>query len=77
MFPRTTMLGAMAHYVSHGSVGVFTPMNANFGIIEPLAQRVKGGKMAKNQALADRSLAELKTVMNELSFSIKGDGAGQ
>ena len=32
-------------------------MNANFGIIEPLGARVKGGKVAKNQALADRALA--------------------
>lgn len=66
IFPRRTMLGAMAHYISHGGVGAFTPMNANFGIIEPLEQRVKGGKAAKNQALADRSLDLLKTIVQEL-----------
>ena len=75
IFPSTTMLGAMARYVSHGGVGAFTPMNANFGIIEPLAQRVKGGKVAKNQALADRSLAELDVVMTDLCISKEGDGA--
>ena len=75
IFPSTTMLGAMARYVSHGGVGAFTPMNANFGIIEPLAQRVKGGKVAKNQALADRSLAELDVVMTDLRISKEGDGA--
>ena len=57
VFPRSTMLGAMAHYVANGSNSAFTPMNANFGIIEPLPHRVKGGKVAKNQALADRALA--------------------
>ena len=57
VFPQTTMLGAMAHYVANGSTGAFVPMNANFGIIEPLPHRVKGGKVAKNQALADRALA--------------------
>ncbi len=57
IFPRATMLGAMAHYVANGSTGAFVPMNANFGIIEPLPHRVKGGKVAKNQALADRALA--------------------
>ena len=57
VFPRATMLGAMAHYVANGSTGAFVPMNANFGIIEPLPHRVKGGKVAKNQALADRALA--------------------
>ena len=60
VFPRTTMLGAMAHYVSCGGVSSdFVPMNANFGIIEPLGYRVKGGKVAKNEALAQRSLAEI------------------
>ena len=75
IFPATTMLGAMARYVSHGGVGAFTPMNANFGIIEPLAQRVKGGKVAKNQALADRSLVALDAVMTDLHILKEGDSA--
>ena len=66
VFPRRTMLGAMAYYVSHGGIGAFTPMNANFGIIEPLEQRVKGGKAAKNQALADRSLLVLESLMADM-----------
>ena len=57
VFPKATMLGAMASYVSSGSTGAFVPMNANFGIIEPLAQRVKGGKRAKYEVYAERSLA--------------------
>ena len=56
VLPETTMIGAMAAYVSRGSTGKFQPMNANFGIIEPLGYRVKGGKTAKNEALAARSL---------------------
>ncbi len=56
IFPRATMLGAMAHYVAGGGVGEFAPMNANFGIIEPLPARVKGGKSAKNEALSARAL---------------------
>ncbi len=65
-FPRTTMLGAMASYVSTGGVGSFVPMNANFGIIEPLAARVKGGKAARNQALADRALVQIDGIAAEL-----------
>ncbi len=57
VFPEKTMLGAMAGYVSRGLNTSFQPMNANFGIIEPLETRVKGGKTAKNEALAARSLA--------------------
>lgn len=57
VFDTKTMIGAMAYYVSHGGISSsFQPMNANFGIIEPLGYRVKGGKTAKNEALAARSL---------------------
>lgn len=62
IFPRTTMLGAMAHYVAEGGASEFKPMNANFGIIEPLAVRVKGGKTAKNEALAKRALNEIENI---------------
>ena len=50
------MLGAMAAYVSRGGIGSFVPMNANFGIVKPLGYRVKGGKTAKNEKLAERAL---------------------
>lgn len=56
-FPREMMLGAMASYVSLGSAIAFQPMNANFGIIPPLEKKVKGGKAARNDAYAARSLA--------------------
>ncbi len=63
IFPRTTVLGAMADYVSRGSIGGrFTPMNANFGIVEPLGYKVKGGKTAKNEELAKRALEALTEV---------------
>lgn len=65
IFPRATMLGAMASYVANGSASAFTPMNANFGIIEPLPSRVKGGKIAKNQALADRALALIDEIKEQ------------
>lgn len=57
LYPQETMLGAMAAYVSRGGMGAFTPMNANFGIVPPLGYRVKGGKSAKNEKLAERALA--------------------
>ena len=58
IFPKTTMIGAMAEYISTGNMsGSFVPMNANFGIVTPLGYRVKGGKAAKNEKLAERALA--------------------
>lgn len=35
---RQTMMGAMAHYVTHASSRNFQPMNANFGICETLSK---------------------------------------
>ncbi len=66
LFPRTTMLGAMASYVAHGGVGAFTPMNANFGIVEPLPYRVKGGKAAKNEEISKRALSEIDRILENL-----------
>ncbi len=60
IFPKTTMLGAMAEYISRGNMsGNFVPMNANFGIVEPLGYRVKGGKVAKYEVIAERALEAL------------------
>ena len=70
LFPRTTMLGAMAHYVKDGGNGAFVPMNANFGIVEPLPQRVKGGKPVKYQILSNRSLAAVEEI-RDLVFAHK------
>ena len=40
-------------------------MNANFGIIRPLGKKVKGGKSVRNQALAERALAELDEFLSK------------
>ncbi len=70
VFPRATMLGAMAAYVSCGGGSAFVPMNANFGIIEPLPARVKGGKRAKYEALAERALAAAEEIKKEYGLGI-------
>ena len=60
IFPSTMMIGAMARYISTGNMsGNFVPMNANFGIIEPLGRKIKGGKVAKYEVVAQRSLDTL------------------
>ena len=61
IFPCETEIGALAHYVSHGGVSRdFQPMNANFGIISPLPNKIKGGKRFRNEAYAERSLALIR-----------------
>lgn len=66
VFPRTTMIGAMSHYVAEGGNGAFVPMNANFGIVEPWPVRVKGGKLAKYEKLAERAVADIYAVKEKL-----------
>ena len=57
IFPRETVIGALAAYVAEGGLSSkFQPMNANFGIIAPLEKKVKGGKRFRNEAYAQRSL---------------------
>ena len=57
-FPQETAIGALALYVSNGSVADFQPMNVNFGIMPPLGYRVKG-KRNKNAVLSQRALEAL------------------
>lgn len=62
--PRTTMLGALCHYVTHASMKDFQPMKANFGILPELSEAVKG-KRARAQAHVERSLRDLRIFLEE------------
>ncbi len=66
VFEPICELGAMAHYVSHGAIGDFQPMNANFGIIAPLEKKIKGGKQARNCAYVLRSLSYIENVSKKV-----------
>ena len=57
--PATTMMGALAAYISDEGVVNFQPMGANFGILPPLARRIRG-KRERYEALAERALEELQ-----------------
>ena len=39
-FPKETIIGALADYISTENLN-FQPMNANFGILPPLEQKIK------------------------------------
>lgn len=58
-FSDETVIGALGAYVSRGVQTKFQPMNASFGILAPLSQKVKGGKRARNEAYANRALCEI------------------
>ena len=67
-FPQETAIGALALYVSGGSVGDFQPMNINFGLITPLGRRIKG-KRNKNAEISARSLSLIEEYKKGELFS--------
>ncbi len=64
--PPTTMLGALYRYLRETEPGRFQPMNANFGLLEPLDPPVRD-KFKKKEALAERALREMKVFMSQLA----------
>jgi methylenetetrahydrofolate--tRNA-(uracil-5-)-methyltransferase len=64
VFPKETAIGALGMYISNSQIDNFQPMNVNFGIIEPLTERIKG-KANKNLAIANRALEYLETMRKE------------
>ena len=59
IFPEETMMGAMAHYITHASPKHYQPINANFGIIPRLEKRIRE-KRERNLALSQRALTVLE-----------------
>lgn len=57
-FPKETMIGALSKYIASENKN-FQPMNANFGILPELPERIKDKKL-KYGKLADRALEKLK-----------------
>jgi methylenetetrahydrofolate--tRNA-(uracil-5-)-methyltransferase len=56
--PPTTMLGGLFRYLRDARPGHFQPMNSNWGLVDPLGERVKD-KRVKRERLADRAQDEL------------------
>ena len=55
VFPEYTMIGSLSKYISTPN-DKFQPMNANFGIVPPLDEKIKDKKL-KYQRLADKALS--------------------
>jgi methylenetetrahydrofolate--tRNA-(uracil-5-)-methyltransferase len=55
--PPTTMLGGLYRYLRDADPRHFQPMNANFGLLDPLPTAVR--KADRRAALADRALEDV------------------
>jgi methylenetetrahydrofolate--tRNA-(uracil-5-)-methyltransferase len=64
--PKETMIGALMNYITTDSGDrKLEPMNANFGLLPPLEERIRDKKI-KKQMLANRSLMYLEEFKKEL-----------
>ena len=61
IFPKDTIIGALSNYISSENKN-FQPMNANFGILPDLPEKIKDKKV-KYGKLADRAIEKLKEML--------------
>jgi len=59
ILPKTTIMGAISNYLISASEQNFQPMNANFGILEPLTEKIKD-KALKKLAYSERAIRDIK-----------------
>ncbi|MCY9665283.1 FADH(2)-oxidizing methylenetetrahydrofolate--tRNA-(uracil(54)-C(5))-methyltransferase TrmFO [Paenibacillus alginolyticus] len=57
--PEETTLGSMAHYITTADFKHFQPMNANFGLLPQLPERIRN-KKEKYEKLANRALESIQ-----------------
>jgi len=69
IFPQTTMIGALSKYISTPNDN-FQPMNANFGILPSLENKIKD-KKEKYSKMADRSIDNLRQILQKHYKNIK------
>ncbi len=61
-FPEDTVMGALSKYISTPN-NKFQPMNANFGILPPLEEKIKD-KIKRYEQMSNRSLKACKNLHN-------------
>ena len=64
IFPETTAIGSLAHYITHADSKHFQPMNVNFGIIKELEGDRIRDKKARYEKIAERALADLENFLS-------------
>ncbi|NMD69498.1 FADH(2)-oxidizing methylenetetrahydrofolate--tRNA-(uracil(54)-C(5))-methyltransferase TrmFO [Bacillus sp. DNRA2] len=65
VFPIETAIGSMAHYITTANPKRFQPMNANFGLLPELPERIKG-KKERYEQLANRALETIQNFVKSL-----------
>lgn len=76
ILPETTMMGALSHYAAEYPGKDFQPMGANFGILPPLAEKIRD-KRERYAALSQRALRDLETALQPVSHFLKNFCGGE
>lgn len=63
--PGTTMLGALYRYLREADPRHFQPMNANFGLVDDLDERIRD-KRVKKERMAERAVRDLRAWRDEM-----------
>ena len=64
IFPETTAIGSLAHYITHADSKHFQPMNVNFGIIKELEGERIRDKKTRYEKIAERALSDLEEFLS-------------
>ena len=65
VLPRTSMMGALCHYVANADSDTFQPMKANFGLfpsLEPPRHKRKWSKRERYRLYSERALEAIETL---------------
>jgi methylenetetrahydrofolate--tRNA-(uracil-5-)-methyltransferase len=66
--PRTTMIGALLHYVTHADPENFQPMKANMGLLPELEEQIRG-KANRYGAYAQRARRDFNAYLQSIGYA--------
>jgi methylenetetrahydrofolate--tRNA-(uracil-5-)-methyltransferase len=66
--PRTTMIGALLHYVTHAEPENFQPMKANMGLLPEMEEQIRG-KANRYAAYAERGRRDFAAYLDQMGIA--------
>lgn len=67
VFPASTVIGSLAHYITSASAKHFQPMNANFGLLTPLENPSRSKKERAKQ-YAERAIRNIQNFLQSMNI---------
>ena len=67
IFPPSTVIGSLAHYITNASVKHFQPMNANFGLL-PSLEKPSRNKQERAKQYAERAIRNIQNFSQSMNI---------